>query len=234
MAVVVPALNEARNLEVLLPELIAMAFGQILICDNGSTDDTRTVVERHNCLWVYERRRGYGAACAAGLASLAPDVDVVAFIDADRSDDSSRLLDVVSPILSGDADFMLGVREPSLREPGSMTLPQRIANWLLPLLIDYGWGFRYHDLGPLRAIRRSALERIDMQDRAYGWTIEMQIRAVELGLRIREVPVPCFRRHGRSKISGTAKGVILAAYWILRTCGALWLTKHRRLRESTR
>ncbi len=232
VALIIPALNESKNLAELLPQLSAYRLGQILVCDNGSTDDTRVVVERCGATWVHEPRPGYGAACYAGMQALDDRAVVVAFVDADLSDDASKLGELVRPIIDEDCDFVIGARVSELREPGSTTLPQRFANWLMPLMIRLGWGYRFTDLGPFRAIRRSSLATIDMQDRAYGWTIEMQIRSVELGLRIREVPVTHRnRRHGRSKISGTVRGVLLAAYWIIRTCGVLWLTKGRRLRH---
>ncbi len=225
---VIPALNEAESLRTLLPMLRAMSLDQIIVCDNGSTDATREVVESNECDWVYEPRRGYGAACFSGMRELADTVCVVVFLDADLSDEPSRLAELVSPIISGACDFVVGTRERGLREPGSMTFPQRVANVMFPTLLRIGWGFRYTDLGPFRAIARWALDRIDMKDRAYGWTIEMQIRAVEEKLRIREIPVPYHKRKGRSKISGTVRGVVLAAYWIIRTCVVLFVTKSRR------
>jgi glycosyltransferase involved in cell wall biosynthesis len=230
VAVIVPALNEAQSLSALLPVLKEMQLGQIIICDNGSTDDTRKIVETNGALWVHEAKRGYGAACFAGMEHLASSSRIVVFLDADLSDDASLLRSLVEPIANDECDFVVGSRVARLREPGSMTFPQVFANWLFPLFIRGGWGYRYTDMGPFRAIRRSSLEAVDMQDRAYGWTIEMQIRAVELSLRIRELPVSYRKRTGRSKISGTIRGVVLAAYWITRTCGMLWLTKRRRLR----
>jgi glycosyltransferase involved in cell wall biosynthesis len=231
VAVIIPALNEAQNLSTLLPMLEDMGLGQMIVCDNGSTDTTREVVEAHGGLWVYEPRRGYGAACFAGMQHLALSSRIVVFLDADLSDDPSLLPSLAQPIANDECDFVIGARVAELREPGSMTVPQVFANWLFPLLIRAGWGHTYTDMGPFRAIRRSSLDAVDMQDRAYGWTIEMQIRAIELGLRIREMPVSYRKRTGRSKISGTVRGVFLAAYWITRTCGILWLTKHRRQRR---
>jgi hypothetical protein len=162
------------------------------------------------------------------MRRLADTVCVVVFLDADLSDDPSRLPELVSPIISGQCDFVVGARVGAMRESGSMTWPQRVANIMFPILLRIGWGFRYTDLGPFRAIGRWALDRIDMKDRAFGWTIEMQIRAVEEKLRIREIPVPYRKRKGRSKISGTVRGVVLAAYWIIRTCAVLFVTKGRR------
>ena len=230
MAVIIPALNEAESLAILLPQLAGLHLGQILVCDNGSTDATREVIEAHGATQVFEPIRGYGAACAAGIRALAPHSEIVAFMDADLSDDPSKIPALIAPIANGESDFVIGVRLPHLREPGSTTFPQRFANRLFPMLIKWGWGHAYSDLGPFRAIRRSSLTAIDMRDRAFGWTMEMQIRAVELGLRICEVPVPYRRRRaGTGKISSTIRGVWLAAYWITRTCLVLWLTKRRRL-----
>ena len=234
-AVIIPALDEAENLALLLPQLASMGLGQILVCDNGSTDATPEVTIEHGAEWVHEPTRGYGAACYAGMERLSPSVSVVVFMDADLAEDANLIATLVSPITSGQCDLVIGARGKSLRDPGATTLPQRLANRLMPYLIRLGWGHTYTDLGPFRAIRRSSLEAINMQDRAYGWTIEMQVKAVESQLRIREIPVPHrIRRHGQSKISGTVKGTFLAAYWITRTCAGLWLSKRRRLRALPR
>ena len=229
VAVIIPALNEAKSLTRLLPQLARMGLGTILVCDNGSTDTTRAVTEAHRAEWVYEPMRGYGSACWAGMERLAPHVEIVVFLDADLSDDPTLLPELAAPILRDECDFVVSTRVASLRERGAMTFPQRVANVLFPVLIRWGWGFRYTDMGPFRAIRKSSLDRIGMKDRAFGWTIEMQIRAVELGLRIRELPVPYRKREGRSKISGTIRGATLAAYWIIRTCAMLWFTKRKRM-----
>ncbi len=230
VAVVIPALNEAESLDALLPLLTSQGLGQVLVCDNGSSDATRDVTEVRGGQWVYEPKRGYGAACFAGLQRLVPSSEIVVFMDADMSDDPALLPALVEPIAGDECDLVLGARVADRRETGSTTFAQRFANWVFPALIQWGWGHRYNDLGPFRAIRRSSLEAMDMQDRAFGWTIEMQIRAVELGLRIREIPVPYRkRRRGTSKISGTVAGVLRAAYWITRTCAGLWLTKRRRM-----
>jgi glycosyltransferase involved in cell wall biosynthesis len=228
-AVIIPALNEAASLARLLPVLRAMRVGQVLVCDNGSTDDTPAVAESHGAKWIFEPRRGYGSACQAGLRNLADNVEAVAFLDADMSDDPALLAAIFDPIFRGEADFVLGARVASLREKGAMTLPQAIGNRLVPWLIRIGWGHRYRDMGSLRAVRRSAIEAMQLRDTTFGWNIEMQVRAVELGLRIREIDVPYRRRRiGRSKISGTLRGVVLATWRILQTCGVMWWTRGQR------
>ncbi|MHC4093281.1 MAG: glycosyltransferase family 2 protein [Planctomycetota bacterium] len=243
VAVIIPALNEAASLAELLPILRDQArlvsrtesargtsLGQVIVVDNGSTDATAEVAARCGATVIHETRRGYGAACHAGMQHLDDSIDVVVFLDADLSDDPRLLEEITGPVLRDRCDLVIGTRVPALREPGSMTLAQRFGNALATRLIHWGWGFCYYDLGPFRAIERRALEAIDMQDRAYGWTVEMQIRAVELSLRVRQVPVPYRRRKSAttSKISGSLRGSILAGYWILATCGRLWWSRSRR------
>jgi glycosyltransferase involved in cell wall biosynthesis len=232
VAVIIPALNEAESLGSLLPILRKHDLGQIIVADNGSDDETAAVAKTHHAAVVHEPRRGYGAACFAGMQNLIHSIEVVVFLDADLSDDPNELPILVEPILSNRADLVISDRDPHLRSAGAMTAPQRFGTWLAVKLIQIGWGYRYRDLGPFRAVRRSALDRIDMQDRAYGWTVEMQIRAVELGLRIEQIAVPYRNRVGQSKISGTVTGVFKAGYWILTTIGGYWLSKRRRSRSD--
>ncbi len=229
VCVIIPALNEAQSLRTLLPVVRSLGVGRIIVADNGSTDATARIARDCGAIVVREPRRGYGAACAAGLAHVGPECDVIAFLDADLADDPQRLPVLAAPVLAGRADLVIGCRLPELREPGAMTLPQRFGNALATALIRLGWGYAYRDLGPFRVIRRDALEAIDMQDRAFGWTVEMQVRAVELGLRIEQIGVPYRRRTGVSKISGTVGGVVRAGYWILRTLGGLYWTRRRRV-----
>lgn len=236
VAIIIPALNEAEGLAVLLPLLVELGIGQIIVADNGSTDRTGEVARAHGAKVVRETRRGYGAACQAGVGAMNEDAIFVAFMDADLSDDPAFLSGLIEPLRTDLADLVIGYRSPELREPGALTIQQRFGNWLATRLILFGWGKRYFDLGPFRAVRRSALEQMGMTDRAYGWTVEMQIRAVECGLRVLEIPVPYRVRKGTSKISGTIRGVILAAYWILRTIAVLRITRRRRLarRDASR
>jgi len=225
VGVIIPAYNEEPSLRRLLPILGRLNPQQVVVGDNGSTDATAAVARDLGFDVVREPRRGYGAACAAALGALRDDCDIVVFLDADLADDPRRMADLVRPIRCGRADLVIGWRAPHLREAGCMTLPQRFGNWLATRLIRLGWGYRYHDLGPFRAIRREALRAMDLRDRAYGWTVEMQVRAVQMGLRIEQVPVPYRRRVGVSKISGTARGVVLAGYHILHTLARLYFRR---------
>lgn len=232
IAVIIPALNEAPSLETLLPMLRAMKLAQLIVADNGSTDETADIARRHGCTVVREPRRGYGAACAAGVAALHDDCDIVVFLDADLADDPTYMPELVGPIAAGRADLVIGTRDAALRERGSMTAAQCFGNWLATRLIRLGWGYRYRDLGPFRAIRRSCLDAIDMRDRAFGWTVEMQVRALQMGLRIEQVPVPYRRRTGVSKISGTLRGVVLAGYYILTTIARLRFSGRTAARDA--
>jgi glycosyltransferase involved in cell wall biosynthesis len=228
VAVIIPALDEADNLRALLPVLRNLGLRQIIVADNGSHDETGCVVREHAAMHVSAPIRGYGSACFTGMRHLAPEIEIVVFLDADLSDDASFLPELVAPIRAGAYDLVIGARVPALRVRGAMAPAQIVGNILATAVIRAGWGHRYRDLGPFRAIRRGALEQIGMRDRAYGWTVEMQIRAIEEGLRILEVPVPYRRRKGRSKISGTVRGVLRAAHGILGTCVRLWWTRPAR------
>jgi len=222
VGVVIPALNEEASLRLLLPDLLRHDLGQIVVGDNGSTDATAAVARQHGCPVAHAPRRGYGAACWEAMQALGSGVDVVLFVDADCSDDLTRIPDVVGPLLRGEADLVIATRDAPTVEAGALTLQQRWGNRLAVSLIRSHWGYRYRDLGPFRAISRAALDRIAMRDRAYGWTVEMQIRAIQEGLRIRQVSVHYKRRVGKSKIAGTVRGTIKAGYWILATIFLHW------------
>jgi glycosyltransferase involved in cell wall biosynthesis len=222
VAAIMPALNEAESLRHLLPNLAEFNLGQIIVGDNGSTDETAHVVTEHGGIVAHEPRRGYGAACWAAMQKLRDDIEVVLFLDADSSDDLSRLPDLVEPILSGEVDLVIATRDAATVERNAISWQQRFGNRLASRLIRRRWGYHYRDLGPFRAISRKALDRIDMRDRAYGWTVEMQIRALQERLRIRQTRMHYKRRIGRSKIGGTIRGSIKAGYWILTTIAKHW------------
>jgi glycosyltransferase involved in cell wall biosynthesis len=192
-------------------------YQQIIVADNGSRDRTAEIARQAGATVVTEPQRGYGAACLRALASLPPDAETVVFMDADSSDDPAEAASLLEPILQGRADFVLGSRTLGKAERGALQPHQRFGNELATFLIRILFGYRYTDLGPFRAIRVDALRKLDMRDRNYGWTIEMQIKAVRQKLRIEEVPVSYRNRIGVSKISGNLKASVLAGIKILWT-----------------
>ena len=216
IAVVIPALNEEESLPLVLAALPRSRIAEIVVVDNGSRDRTAEVAERGGARVVHEPRRGYGSACLAGIAALS-DIDVVTFVDADYSDFPEELDRVVRPIVEGHADLVIGSRMTGDREHGAL-LPQALfGNWLATRLIRLFWGVSFTDLGPFRAIRADSLAALEMQDRDFGWTVEMQVKAAQRGLRCVEVPVRYRRRVGRSKITGTVAGTVRASHKILGT-----------------
>lgn len=213
VAVIIPALNEAEALPSVLSAIPSWVTHTI-VADNGSTDGTGEVARRLGAQVVIEPRRGYGSACLRALAAL-PPVDIVVFLDGDVSDDVTEMAMIVAPVAAGEADFVLGSRVLGDRETGALTPQQVFGNWLACTLIRLIWKYRFTDLGPFRAIRLDAMQRLRMADPDYGWTVEMQVRAAQRGLVCKEVPVRYRRRIGRSKVSGTIRGVIGAGTKIL-------------------
>jgi glycosyltransferase involved in cell wall biosynthesis len=192
---------------------------EIIVCDNGSTDQTAAVAKKAGCIVVQEIERGYGAACLRALARVSAKSQCYLFIDADYSDYPEEFPLLVKPILANHADLVIGSRVAAgaPREQGSLTPQQRFGNWLATFLIRIFFRQRYSDLGPFRAISATAYANLGMNDRNFGWTVEMQIRAARRKMRIIEVPVSYRKRIGVSKISGTIKGTIMAGTIILKT-----------------
>ena len=218
IAIVIPALNEEKSIAKVINDLPKDLYRlDMIVCDNGSTDSTPQEAKKAGARVVYEQKRGYGAACLKALKNVAPQTDIVVFLDADYSDDPSKLSRIVSPIIKNKADMVIGSRTLGKAEKGALLLRADIGNRLAILLIQLFWKFRYTDIGPFRAIRKSKLDMLKMQDQNFGWTVEMQIKAVKKGLRISEVPVDYRKRIGKSKISGTIKGSIAAGFIILKT-----------------
>lgn len=214
-ALIIPALDEEHAIGPLLDEVDRTLVRDVIVGDNGSRDATAQIAAQRGAKVVHVEERGYGAACAGALSALADDVDVVVFMDADGSDDPAEMARLLAPIARGEADLVIGAR--TVVERGALTPQQRFGNWLATRLIALIYKHRYTDLGPFRAIRRDLLDRIGMCDRRYGWTVEMQVRALQLHARVSEVPVRYRRRTGKSKISGTVMGVLRAGWWILWT-----------------
>jgi glycosyltransferase involved in cell wall biosynthesis len=213
VAVIIPALNEEAAIGGVVAAIPAWV-DDIVVVDNGSTDATAAIARDRGARVIWEPQRGYGAACLAGLAALT-DPDIIVFIDGDASDVPWEMALLVDPIIQGQADLVIGSRVLGAREPGALTPQARFGNWLACRLMYLFWGKKYTDLGPFRAIRRRALAGLDMQDRDYGWTMEMQVKAGRRGLRVMEAPVSYRRRIGASKISGTVRGVLGAGTKIL-------------------
>ena len=219
MDVVIPALNEEASLPMVLRDLPRPLIRRIVVADNGSTDDTAWVAQEGGAFVVEAPRRGYGSACLAALDWLRHNIppDLVVFVDADWSDHPDELPRLIAPILAGEADLVIGSRVLGDREPGALLPQARAGNLVACLLIRLLYGHRYTDLGPFRAIRWDALERLGMADPNFGWTAEMQVKALRHGLLVTEVPVSYRRRVGVSKITGTLMGTLRAGYKILWT-----------------
>jgi glycosyltransferase involved in cell wall biosynthesis len=227
VAIVMPALDEEEPLPLVFADLAPLRRGadhggadglidEIVLVDNGSRDRTPAIAHAAGATVLAEPARGYGAACLRGLAHLrAHPPGIVLFMDADRSDDAQDIPAVLQPLLAGDADLVIGSRTRGVQEPGALLPQARFGNWLATGWIRAWYGFRYTDLGPFRAIRWDGLEKLAMRDRDWGWTLEMQVRALQEGLRVVEVPVRYRRRIGKSKISGTVLGSYRAGRKIL-------------------
>ncbi|SHN31462.1 Glycosyltransferase involved in cell wall bisynthesis [Cyclobacterium lianum] len=222
--VLIPAFNEENAVGKVITAIPAFVR-HILVVNNNSNDDTRLVAAGAGAIVLDEPQKGYGKACLKGieyLASLESPPDILVFLDADYSDYPEEMHQLITPLVVDDCDMVIGSRARGRKEKGSMTMPQVFGNWLATRLMRRMFGARFSDLGPFRAIRWQQLRRLNMCDQNFGWTIEMQIKAVKMGLRYTEVPVSYRQRIGVSKVSGTVKGVLGAGYKILWT---LW--KHR-------
>lgn len=214
-----PAFNEEGSIASVLNDVPRPPVRRMVVADNNSTDRTAHIARDHGATVVPAPIPGYGAACLAALHWMrAHDPpNIVVFLDADYSDHPDELTRVVQPILDDRADMVIGSRTLGRRERGALLPQARVGNWIACTLMRWIYGHRYTDLGPFRAIRWSSLEALDMRDQDFGWTAEMQVKAIRQGLRITEVPVSYRKRIGVSKITGTVKGTILAGYKILWT-----------------
>jgi glycosyltransferase involved in cell wall biosynthesis len=213
IGVVIPALDEEDAIGRVIADIPGWV-DDIVVVDNGSRDGTASVAAAAGARVVSERERGYGAACQAGITALETP-DIVAFLDGDYSDDPREMGSIIDPVANGEVDLVIGSRVLGACEPAALTPHQRLGNWLACRLIGLIWRVTYTDLGPFRAIRRDALDRLGMTDRNFGWTVEMQVKSAAAGLRCLDVPVSYRRRIGTSKISGTIRGSLKAGVTIL-------------------
>lgn len=218
--VIIPARNEAPSIAKVIEQIPRGLISEVIVVNNGSTDQTAEVAAHSGATVLNETKPGYGNACLAGIAyceTRAPQPEIVVFMDGDFSDYPEDMYELLQPILNNQADLVVGSRVLGIREKGSMTVPQIFGNWLATKLLKLFFGAQFTDLGPFRAIRFTSLLALQMKDRTYGWTVEMQVKAARKKLKFVEVPVRYRRRIGVSKISGTVKGTILAGYKILYT-----------------
>ncbi len=221
--VLIPAWNEEEALPMVLVDLPKNWIRNVIVCDNGSTDRTAQVAHANGVHVISQPERGYGNACLAGMRYLqtlpsSEQPDIVVFLDGDYSDYPDELPKVVAPILNDEIDMVIGSRRLGGMQPGAMTLPQRFGNWLAPLLIRWFYGQKFSDLGPFRAIRWDQLLAMQMEDKNFGWTVEMQVKAAKMKLRCAEVPVKYRKRAGgKSKVSGTIRGAFGAGVKIITT-----------------
>ena len=216
-AVIIPVFNERDSLPLVVGDIPKDAVSEIVVVDNASTDGTDLVAQNLPVRLVTEPRRGYGSACLAGVAALASDPpDVIVFLDGDYSDHPEDMRELLKAVAAG-ADLVIGSRALGRREPGALLPQARFGNLLACFLIRLLYRHRYTDLGPFRAIRWDAYQRLGMRDTNFGWTCEMQVKALRQRLRIAEVPVSYRRRVGVSKITGTLSGTLAAGYKILWT-----------------
>lgn len=217
--VIIPAFNEEKSIDKVIND-IPSVVEEIIVVNNNSTDQTVAVAESAGATVLTEHEQGYGAACLLGIDYVnkkADRNDIVVFIDGDYSDYPQELLPLIYPIQKENVDMVIGSRRLGDCEKGSLTPQQIFGNWLATTLIRWIYKFKYTDLGPFRAIRLSVLNQLEMKDRNYGWTVEMQIKAIKQQFSIIEIPVNYKKRIGISKVSGTIKGTVLAGYKIITT-----------------
>ncbi len=221
IAVIIPAHNEEKAIVKVLAEIPQVLNPIVIVVDNNSNDQTAQVAAQNGAIVLTEPKQGYGYACLKGIDYLQKQanlkIDIVVFLDGDYSDYPAKMIDLIQPIIDHQADLVIGSRALGRQETGAMTIPQRFGNWLATRLIYFFYKKRFTDLGPFRAIGYKALLSLDMQDKTYGWTVEMQIKGVKQGLKCTEIAVDYRRRIGISKISGTIKGVLGAGYKIITT-----------------
>ncbi len=218
--VIIPAYNEEASVGKVIRDIPRDRLKEIVLVDNNSRDATGRVALEAGATVLSEKRQGYGYACLKGIEyvkGLAEPQDIVVFLDADYSDHPDQMPDVTRPIYEDGVDMVIGSRALGVREKGAMMPQQIFGNWLATTLIRWFYKTRFTDLGPFRAIRMQKLIELDMQDKTYGWTVEMQLKAAKQKLKVAEVPVKYRKRIGVSKVSGTVKGTLMAGYKIIWT-----------------
>lgn len=220
IVVIIPAFNEENAVGKVIRDIPNSLVSEVVVVNNNSNDATRSKAESAGATVIDEPVQGYGNACLKGISylkHLTLEPDIVVFIDADYSDYPGEMTELIRPIIDDDYDLVIGSRALGKMQKGSMTPQQIFGNWLATRLLKLLYNVEYTDLGPFRAIKYTSLLELNMQDRTYGWTVEMQLKAAKHNMKITEVPVNYKKRIGFSKISGTVKGTILAGYKIITT-----------------
>ena len=218
--VIIPAYNEENAVGLVIDEIPEDLVSEVIVVDNASTDDTADTAKKRGATVLSQTDMGYGNACLKGMEHIRnskTQPDIVVFLDGDYSDYPEKMSELTQPIVDSQADMVIGSRALGKKQRGSMTFPQIFGNWLSTSLLKLIYHVKYTDLGPFRAIRYTSLLQLEMQDRTFGWTVEMQLKVVKLSLRSVEIPVDYRMRIGKSKISGTVKGTLMAGYKILYT-----------------
>ena len=221
--VIIPAYNEQDSIAKVIND-IPVIVDEVIVVSNNSTDNTKINAKKAGATVLTENQKGYGYACLKGMEHIAKQEtkpDIVVFLDGDYSDYPEELTKLIEPIVNDDIDFVIGARVKRLREQGSMTKPQIFGNWLATFLMKQMFGAKFTDLGPFRAIKYDKLKALKMEDKTYGWTVEMQLKAIKQKLSYVEIPVKYRNRIGVSKVSGTVKGSIFAGVKIL-----AWIFKY--------
>ena len=221
--VIIPAYNEEQSIGLVIKDIPALV-SEVIVVNNNSSDSTFQKAKDAGATVLTEKRKGYGFSCLAGMeyiSKLQKQPDIIVFLDGDYSDYPEELTKIIAPIIENDIDFVIGARCSELREKGSMTKPQVFGNWLATNLMKLFYGSTFTDLGPFRAIKYHKLVALNMEDKTYGWTVEMQLKAIKRKYTYVEIPVNYRNRIGLSKVSGTLKGAIFAGIKIL-----LWIFKY--------
>ncbi|MBK7806060.1 MAG: glycosyltransferase [Saprospiraceae bacterium] len=218
--VIIPVYNEADSIGKVIAEIPAQLVRHIIVCNNGSTDDTAFIALKAGAKVVHQPIKGYGNACLKGMeyvSTLEILPDIIVFIDGDYSDYPEEMPLLIEPILKNEVDLVIGSRALGTMESGAMMPQQIFGNWLATTLIKFIYNYEFTDLGPFRSIRYDKLMSMEMADKTFGWTVEMQVKAAKMNMKTMEVPVRYRKRIGKSKVSGTVKGTILAGHKILWT-----------------
>ena len=215
--VIIPAYNEENSIAKVIGD-IPKTVNEIIVINNNSSDNTEVNAKKAGATVLKQPKKGYGYACLKGLEYISKQdkkPDIIVFLDGDYSDYPEQLTEIINPIIESDIDFVLGSRVEQLREKGSMTPQQVFGNWLATFLMKLIFGARFSDLGPFRAIKYNKLLQLEMEDKTYGWTVEMQLKVLKQKMSYTEIPVKYRNRIGVSKVSGTVKGTIFAGVKIL-------------------